>query len=152
MVGEAMLAITMLVDNLSSDLLDGRPVMKVASQRIQGRVEVMLNEMVAMGGASRSTQKRRLAQGLPCGYLVVEREAVHEDRACPQNEEAKYDMLEAIGKLREECAIASEILDPDNWGLSHTELGEKLGLHKATVMRRRNAMYQQYLILIGENE
>ena len=152
MVGEAMLAVTMLVNRLSWERLNDRPILKVASQHICDRVEEMLNKMVCMGSPCVRVQKRRAAEGELPSYIKVEREPLHGDRACPQNEEEKFDMLDAIAILREECDIASRILDPDNWGLSHTELGEKLGLARTTVARRRIRLFQQYQTMIGEDE
>jgi len=152
MVGEAMLAVTMLVSHLERDMLIDSNIQKLASSRIRGRIEECLNELQGVAAPCLRTQLGRLADGLKPDYLVSEREPKHEDKENPDAEEEKSDMLDALEVLRGECEMAALILDPDNWGLDDKELAEKLGCTYQYANRCRRNLLSQFLKLTGESE
>jgi len=152
MVGEAMLALTILVNNLTREELESRPVAQVAAIRVRHRIEVMLNSMQSVSAPSIRTQENRQSAGLDPIYLRIERNPLPEDKAAPDSETTKHDVLEAVAKLRTDCDISVAILDPINWGLTDTELAEKLGIYRMRVTRRRENLLFQYRELIGETK
>ena len=73
MVGEAMLAISMLVNNLKREQLEGIDIGKLACGRIKDRIEVVLNDLVSISAPCVRTQSRAVKSlsiacppGSPC--------------------------------------------------------------------------------------
>lgn len=151
MVGDGMMAITMLVNGLTREILMGTHIQKLTSSRVRTRIEEGLNELQSLSAPCTRVQRRLIEGGEPPSYLVSEREPEHEDKSDPDSDLDRYEMMEALGHLRAECSMASQILDPDNWGLTDQELADKLGTHRITILRRRRRLLSQYHILIGED-
>lgn len=150
MVSEALLAITMMVNSLERDMLIDSNIQKIASKRIRYRIEDMLNNLQGFASPSMTRQKQIIREGQLPIYLYGEREPQHADKETRDAEEAKFDLLDAVFALREECATAHMILDSANWGLPDAELAEKMSCSHSYVCRCRCKLLSQYLELIGE--
>ena len=152
MVGEALLAVTMLVSSLQRDMLTDLTIQKLASSRIRTRIEVILNDIRGVVAPALITQRRATEAGQPAIYFEAEREPEPEDKMCLINEEAKYDMLDVVAALREACEYERDVLNPENWGLTDDELAEKLGVTRPTINRCRNKLLTAYRTLTGDSE
>ena len=152
MVGEALLAITMLVNGLQRDMLIDSNIQKLASRRVRERVEEALNALQGVSAPCVRTQRRNLVENLPLECLEAEREPEPEDKVCQINEETKYDLLDLVAALRETCEYERDILNPENWGLTDDELADKLGTSRRTINRCRNKLLTVYRTLTGETE
>lgn len=153
MVGEGMLAVVMMCKGLTRDMFpEGMTIQKLGSSRIRGRIERMINDLQSISAPGLRTQAERVERGEEPVYLEASREPLHEDKEANYREVEKFDMLESLEKLREDCSMASAILDPDNWGLSDEELAGKLGLGRSHITKRRNVLLKQYLAMMGEEE
>jgi hypothetical protein len=151
MVGEAMLANTILVNKLSRESMAGRDILKISSRKVRTRIESMLNKLQSVAAPSvRWQYKLKELDGEPI-YCQSIREPSEEDKVeeCEQN---RHDALEAIARLRAECDIAVSVLDPENWGLSDRELGKSLSVETRYIRQCRDDLYTQYLTLTGVSE
>ena len=147
-----LLAVTMLVNKLQWEMLMCSHIQKLASRRIRNRIECMLNDLRSISAPVLPTQKNMQREGKSPIYLVAVREPVPDDKVCDDSEEAKYDMLDAVSALRNECDTAREILDPGNWGLSDEELAHKLGVPRRDISRCRCKLLSDFRTLIGESK
>jgi hypothetical protein len=149
MVGEAMLANTIMVSKLSRETLDGRDILKLSSRKVRTRIEAMLNQLQSMSAPSLRWQyKLKISEGAPI-YCQAVREPQEEDKVNQENEQNRHDALEAIARLRAECDIAVAVLDPENWGLTDKELGKYLKVPMWHIRQCRDDLYAQYLTLTG---
>jgi hypothetical protein len=152
MVGEAMLANTIMVTKLSRETLDGRDILKLSSRKVRTRIESMLNKLQSVSAPSLRWQyKLKVTEGAPA-YCQSIREPDEEDKVDCENEQNRHDALEAIARLRAECDIAVAVLDPDNWGVGDKELGKELGVPASHIRQCRDDLYAQYLTLTGAEE
>ncbi|OGN96969.1 MAG: hypothetical protein A2Z77_00535 [Chloroflexi bacterium RBG_13_51_36] len=152
MVGEALLAITKLVHVLNRDMLVDTGIQKIAAWRICARIDTVLNLLQSISAPSVSTQRKYIKSlGWPI-YIVSVREPCHDDKQCPDAEVGKFDMLDALDVLRDDCEMAARILEPDNWGLDDAELAESLGCTREYAGRCRRNLLLQFLKLVGESK
>jgi hypothetical protein len=151
MVAEGLLEITAFVDALSLDLLAGRAILKVASQRIQDKIEIMLNAR-HLAAPSKMQQFNRLRAGDDPLYLkaelyiacddMLDGEVMHPEET---GDEWKRDFIEALDQLKAADEIDEAILDKYNWGRTEQEIADELGVNRLLIHRRKKRLYQQFL-------
>ena len=147
MVGEAMLANTIMVTKLTRATLNDRDILKLSSRKVRSRIESMLNDLQSVSAPSiRWQYKLKATEGEPL-YCQAVREPDEDDKVDGENEQNRHDALEAIARLRAECDIAVAVLDPENWGLTDKELSKSLKVPVWHIRRCRDDLYAQYLSL-----
>lgn len=147
MVSEGMFAVSKMIPQLSIDMLAGRPVLKVASQRMQDAIEVMLNNMRSIAAPSTSTQCNLLRKGKDPLYLEAVN-VVEEDAKTDSGHSYKNDIFDVLEQIEVKDEIDAAILSRDFWGLTEKEIAEALGVGQSTIHRRKHKLYEQYLILV----
>lgn len=121
-------------------------VMRQATSYIVNALEVYLNNNQSLSSASKSTQKRRIADGEDPIYLSA---VTNDYRMCdledPDPDIYKRDIMESLAAIEPRDELDEYILCKDNWGRTAVEIAAKFGVAKSTVLYRRETLYQQFL-------
>jgi len=148
MVSEGFLAICDLVENLSVDLLNGRTILYVASQRIQSSIELMLNKVQSLSAPSRMTQFRRVKEDKDPIYLsqtsLDDVDVDVDDQRMMFN---IRDVYEGLEKIEARDWLDAMLLCPENWGRTEADLADEFGIGKTTIHRRKKELYDEFLKL-----
>jgi hypothetical protein len=144
MVSEGFLALSLLVDRISFDLLDGRAIIKVASKHIQYRINKYLNRALAPVAASLNTQKLRITAGEEPFYGLAVTNSYNGVEPAAPDFLGSSDTIEALNKLVAQDSIDAHILCPTYWGWSGQQLGELLGVDRREISRRRRRLLKEY--------
>jgi len=145
MVSEGFVAISRLSNEILLDFPPGYVILKVASQRIQDRVEEFLNPSQTCLSPSLSTQKRLLWGGVSNDHPISSITELPESSHPPKDgDEAIRDILEAFAQLTPRDEIDAAILRRENWGRPQRELASELGVSRKTISWRKLKLFKQY--------
>jgi len=144
MVSEGMVAIVHLVNNL--DILKGRPILNVASSRIQNRIEVMLNKMRSLRAPSCKKQWKQIAAGEPPIYMQTVPLEAAESAECA-DPTAMVDLKDLIASIPAKDELDAAILSSENWGQFEKDIATRFGVSKTTVHNRKQKLFLAYLKL-----
>jgi len=148
MVAEGLLAITALCAAIPDEKFRERGILKLATSRAQWSIEKMLNKNRSVMAPSHTIQLQRIRDDKEPVYKTTETNE-YSEQTMPEDvgDEAVRDILDAFSKIQPEDEIDIALMDPANWGRGYQELADDLGIGVATVHRRKQRLYQQYLDL-----
>jgi len=146
MISEGLLALTLLMNDLTHDFLSDRNILTIASRRIQYSIEEFLNNNLAASSPGMSKQRSLLREGNEPLYHVGNDIADVPESFQPAEvgDEWKRDALQILNGLAED-SIDEAILDRYNWGRTHQELAEELGVSISTINRHKAKLLERYL-------
>ena len=146
MVSEGFLAICELVENLSLDLLNGRTILYVASQRVQNRITHMLNSCKSLAAPAVSTQELRIKNNEDPLYLGQSdlKDVDVDDRRMMLD---IRDIYEALEEIEAQDGLDAQLLCPYNWGRTEQDLADELGVTQRLINRRKRRLYKEFLKL-----
>lgn len=148
MISVAMEAVVTLVNRMVNNP-PPRDIMYTASLHVRRAIERMLNKLQSNAAPSFTTQETLIRDGKLPVYLTTDREVEPDDKSV-DNQEKLFDALEVVAKLRLDCELEAQIMDPDNWHLNDVELAAKLGVERRRVLRRRKKLLKQYQKMLGD--
>lgn len=150
MVSEGFVALSELSSKISFDLLNGRSILKVASQRIINRIEKFLNSNQALTAASMRKQCYNISEGKQPIYCEnVELDDLPESgHPIDDGDEWKRDALDCISKIECKDWLDEAILDRSNWGKKYQQLADELGVGVGTIHRRKARLYERFIRLM----
>ncbi|MHC4121286.1 MAG: hypothetical protein ACYSWO_27745 [Planctomycetota bacterium] len=144
MVSEGFAAIC----DLSLDIPPECGILKVASRRIQDRINTFLNDNRGVTAPSLRQQKYLKADGKDVIYrgavMADFPEEIHPSEA---GDEWKRDVLDAISRIETKDELDASLLKRENWGRGYQDLADEFGVGVATIYRRKAALYNQYVEL-----
>jgi len=147
MVSEGLCEISRLVSELSFDLLAGRGILKVASQRIKHAIEKLLNEIRFTAARGFTQQRKGCAQGEDPVYLYTECEVSEFNEPADEDDIYKRDIIDAMGAIEAKDEIDAYLLCPDYWGKTEKEMAELLDVSQPTIHYRKKRLYNEFLKL-----
>jgi DNA-directed RNA polymerase specialized sigma24 family protein len=127
-------------------LLKNRTILKIATRRIDDTIQRFLNRNQALTAPSLWKQNALTVNGETPIYrksedIVGLPEVTH---PVEEGDEWKRDLLEVLAKIKPRDEIDAALLDQFNWGRSHQELADELGVGVGTIHRRKARLYKQY--------
>jgi hypothetical protein len=151
MVSDGLLTVVKSVDNLNRDILGGRSIVKVISQRITKNIEAMLYEMGSIACPTQRTHERHLTQGEETPYITVESNLTNVEASDNSSREAQdlIDAEDAISVMASRLQLDADLLKPEYRHLSAEEAGARLGVHHSTILRRRAKLRSLYKVDFG---
>lgn len=151
MVSEGLLTIVQTVDNLNRDVLKGRSIIKIVSQRIPRHIEHMLYVTGSIACPSQKTQEKYLMQGIETPYLTVESNLSDVDVVDTSSKETQdlIDAEDALSVMSSRLQLDADLLKPEFRHLTAEEAGARLGVHHTTILRRRAKLRSLYKVDFG---
>ena len=138
LITEAFIKVTDAVDNLVAEEIEG--ICGTVSNRINARLAHYINANRATWAPCLATQQKRFSQGQE---ILISRYLEDSDTTTyvTEDEISQVDFADAIEELQLTDPIDIEIMKPENWHLSVSELAERLDCPLVTLSRRRTALY-----------
>jgi hypothetical protein len=148
MVSEGFLALSRFSSEISLDLLAGRGILKVASQRMQDQIETFLNSNQSIASAGMTKQKKKVSEGSePLYHKTIAEEIPESVHPYDEGDEWKRDILEVLNSIEPIDEIDASLLSSENWGRGYQELADDLGVGVGTIYRRKSKLYKKFLEL-----
>jgi hypothetical protein len=147
-ISEGFLALSRLSSEISFDLLAGRGILKVASQRMQDQIETFLNSNQSIAAAGMTKQKKAVSEGTePFYHKGVLEEIPETAHPTDEGDEWKRDILEVLNSIEPIDEVDVALLSRENWGRGYQELADDLGVGIGTIHRRKTKLYNRFLEL-----
>jgi hypothetical protein len=144
MVSEGFTAIC----EIPLDKLSKHGILKVATRRVQDKINLFLNKNQSLSSPSLRKQKYLQRDGEEPIYRSQSTDRYRENlHPMDDGDEWKRDMLDALGKIKPRDHIDATILKRTNWGRRYQELADELNVGVGTIYRRKKALHKQFLQL-----
>jgi hypothetical protein len=151
MVSEGLLTIVKSVDNLNSETLQGRNVIKVVSQRVVKYIEIMLYDSGSIASPDMRTSERHKLQGKETPYLIAESNLTNVEAldSTSQEDQDLIDAEDALSVMAARLQLDADLLKSEYRHLTAEEAGARLGVHHSTILRRRAKLRSLYKVDFG---
>jgi hypothetical protein len=158
MVSTGVVTITRIITELKPEQLDEEDRFKslggLIEWSIRLNIETIINDFRGIVPASRRTNHRREQEGKKPFYGNVEAnltgEKIKNSHEYVDFEPFIFEVRDALKKIAK-TDLEEKILAPENWGLSHLELGKKIGKGARWVLAVRKRLRERYRKLGEKN-